>query len=221
MGQKRRRTIIACSCCRRRKIRCITSEQPPINPCTHCKRKSLNCEYVAVADPEDYSSSSPRSPPAGDILADPNSPLQPTSWTPPVTSVSFCGTPPHFSPPPNTELCGVSSPLGPNKLISVDPIFLTLPPQRRCMNPPNRSAMQPESSKIRNNRYDVQAMQALQYLSSRASRPHSASTSSPFHSDYFADYIRMPPAFDYTTASNCGFAWSPPDRDQTINLSQG
>ncbi|KAJ7171463.1 hypothetical protein C8R46DRAFT_1033068 [Mycena filopes] len=44
---QRRRTIIACSICRKRKLRCLTTEQPPRNPSARCKRKGLQCEYVA------------------------------------------------------------------------------------------------------------------------------------------------------------------------------
>ncbi|KAJ7610177.1 hypothetical protein FB45DRAFT_1038219 [Roridomyces roridus] len=47
---KLRRTILACAHCRQRKVRCITTEQPPTNPCTRCKKKKLSCQYVS-ADP--------------------------------------------------------------------------------------------------------------------------------------------------------------------------
>ncbi|KAJ7610140.1 hypothetical protein FB45DRAFT_1122063 [Roridomyces roridus] len=45
---KLRRTILACTHCRKRKIRCITTEQPPTNPCTRCKAKKLSCQYVSA-----------------------------------------------------------------------------------------------------------------------------------------------------------------------------
>ncbi|KAJ6579246.1 hypothetical protein DFH09DRAFT_1361026 [Mycena vulgaris] len=48
----RRRTILACANCRKRKIRCITTEQPPKTPCARCVKKHLPCEYVAAAEPE-------------------------------------------------------------------------------------------------------------------------------------------------------------------------
>ncbi|KAJ7766298.1 hypothetical protein DFH07DRAFT_1058671 [Mycena maculata] len=51
----RRRTIIACSNCRKRKARCITTEQPPKNPCARCVKRGVVCEYVSGAEPE-YSS---------------------------------------------------------------------------------------------------------------------------------------------------------------------
>ncbi|KAJ7642222.1 hypothetical protein FB45DRAFT_863273 [Roridomyces roridus] len=40
---KPRRTILACSICRKRKLR------PPRNPCERCVRKNLPCEYIAVS----------------------------------------------------------------------------------------------------------------------------------------------------------------------------
>ncbi|KAJ7055545.1 hypothetical protein C8F01DRAFT_1319342 [Mycena amicta] len=46
------RTVIACSNCRRRKSRCITSEQPPTKPCARCAAKNLRCEYVPVPESE-------------------------------------------------------------------------------------------------------------------------------------------------------------------------
>jgi len=48
---RRRRAQIACRNCRRRKIKCVTNEEPPHNPCERCQRKGLVCEYVAVGDP--------------------------------------------------------------------------------------------------------------------------------------------------------------------------
>ncbi|KAJ7617270.1 hypothetical protein FB45DRAFT_1034562 [Roridomyces roridus] len=50
---KKRRTIIACLTCRKRKLRCITFEQPPNSPCERCARKNIHCEYVSVSDEQD------------------------------------------------------------------------------------------------------------------------------------------------------------------------
>ncbi|KAJ7698266.1 hypothetical protein B0H17DRAFT_1260061 [Mycena rosella] len=58
----RRRTILACSNCRKRKIRCITTEQPPSNPCARCTKKNIPCEYVAAAEPEYYPAERPQTP---------------------------------------------------------------------------------------------------------------------------------------------------------------
>ncbi|KAJ6449394.1 hypothetical protein C8R47DRAFT_1230665 [Mycena vitilis] len=57
---QRRRTLVACTNCRRRKMRCMTTEQPPTNPCARCTKKGLTCEYVA-ADQDEYSPDLPTS----------------------------------------------------------------------------------------------------------------------------------------------------------------
>ncbi|KAJ7026782.1 hypothetical protein C8F04DRAFT_1296110 [Mycena alexandri] len=46
----RRRNIIACTNCRKRKIRCLTPEEPPENPCERCVKRGLRCEYITVAN---------------------------------------------------------------------------------------------------------------------------------------------------------------------------
>ncbi|KAJ7095293.1 hypothetical protein B0H15DRAFT_104663 [Mycena belliarum] len=50
LNNRRRRAMIACTNCRRRKIKCITTEEPPKNPCARCTKRSLPCEYVAVEE---------------------------------------------------------------------------------------------------------------------------------------------------------------------------
>ncbi|KAJ6579300.1 hypothetical protein B0H10DRAFT_915212 [Mycena sp. CBHHK59/15] len=64
---KQHRTIMACTNCRRRKIRCLTSEQPPINPCARCTKKNFQCEYVAVTH-QSLTSSSPSANQSPEIL---------------------------------------------------------------------------------------------------------------------------------------------------------
>ncbi|KAJ7347230.1 hypothetical protein DFH08DRAFT_158785 [Mycena albidolilacea] len=58
---KRRRTLMACLSCRKRKVRCMTTEQPPKNPCARCTKKKIPCEYIP-ADQDDHSSSYSSSP---------------------------------------------------------------------------------------------------------------------------------------------------------------
>ncbi|KAG7097061.1 hypothetical protein E1B28_004449 [Marasmius oreades] len=67
---RRRRAPMACRNCRKRKIKCVTNEDPPHNPCERCTRKGLHCEYVAVGD--ETPPSSPNGPP-------PNSPPHSTT----------------------------------------------------------------------------------------------------------------------------------------------
>ncbi|KAJ7779483.1 hypothetical protein DFH07DRAFT_765763 [Mycena maculata] len=45
---KRRRIYVACLNCRRRKIRCIATEET--EPCERCTKKKLTCEYMAVSE---------------------------------------------------------------------------------------------------------------------------------------------------------------------------
>ncbi|KAJ6467851.1 hypothetical protein C8R45DRAFT_1219021 [Mycena sanguinolenta] len=74
---KRRRTLMACLNCRKRKLRCITTEQPPKNPCARCTKKNLPCEYVPATEHDDQSSShssSPRTPNFSESEAAPRSP---------------------------------------------------------------------------------------------------------------------------------------------------
>ncbi|KAF7366180.1 C6 finger domain [Mycena venus] len=56
----RRRVIIACTNCRKRKIRCLTPEDPPLNPCDRCTKKGLKCEYITIANQRDETLSAGR-----------------------------------------------------------------------------------------------------------------------------------------------------------------
>ncbi|KAJ6578326.1 hypothetical protein B0H19DRAFT_1062833 [Mycena capillaripes] len=61
----RRRTLVACSNCRKRKIKCVTEERVPRNPCVRCTKKGLHCEYAL---PSDHPSAS-ENPPAPDYVS--------------------------------------------------------------------------------------------------------------------------------------------------------
>ncbi|KAJ7890268.1 hypothetical protein B0H13DRAFT_1887655 [Mycena leptocephala] len=56
---KRRRVDVACAHCRRRKVKCTTTESPPSSPCERCTKMGLSCEYVSVATQCAQSRSSP------------------------------------------------------------------------------------------------------------------------------------------------------------------
>ncbi|KAJ7191924.1 hypothetical protein GGX14DRAFT_578516 [Mycena pura] len=62
--QKRRRAYIACSNCRRRKIKCITTSDADYRPCTRCSQKGLTCEYIAVPDDDSPTAESFQAAPA-------------------------------------------------------------------------------------------------------------------------------------------------------------
>ncbi|KAJ6570869.1 hypothetical protein DFH09DRAFT_1079851 [Mycena vulgaris] len=57
-----RRTIVACSNCRKRKIRCLTTEQPPKNPCARCVKRHLPCEYLGATEPDYLSTTTSQTP---------------------------------------------------------------------------------------------------------------------------------------------------------------
>ncbi|KAK6987573.1 hypothetical protein R3P38DRAFT_2574875 [Favolaschia claudopus] len=52
LNNRRRRAMISCTNCRRRKIKCVTTEEPPRKPCQRCTKRGLVCEYVAAEDDE-------------------------------------------------------------------------------------------------------------------------------------------------------------------------
>ncbi|KAJ7507708.1 hypothetical protein B0H11DRAFT_137463 [Mycena galericulata] len=91
---RRRRAMIACTNCRKRKIKCVTSEEPPRRPCARCTKRNLGCEYVAVEED----------------LPTADSPVTPTYPPPNNPSVPYPnhGVPPSggYYPPPNNQYGG-------------------------------------------------------------------------------------------------------------------
>ncbi|KAJ7823718.1 hypothetical protein B0H14DRAFT_3469889 [Mycena olivaceomarginata] len=62
---KRRRAFLACTECRKRKIKCVSvPDTDSYRPCTRCTQKGIKCEYYAVPD-NYHPSSQPRTPPHG------------------------------------------------------------------------------------------------------------------------------------------------------------
>ncbi|KAJ6496187.1 hypothetical protein C8R45DRAFT_1132067 [Mycena sanguinolenta] len=197
---KRRRTIMACQTCRRRKIRCLTSEQPPINPCAYCKKKHITCEYVAVVDPDVCSSPSPD----GDV---------PESRAASSSASS--------SPVPACPLPGPSSPQ-PFPRSAASP-RLHLP--NRLVNAPNPSLLQTSHGSFVENQshlYDLQAVNAFQYLSNRTGRSQPSALpayASPGTSQFLVDYTQMP-GVGYPATPEYSSGW--PDSEQSSgNFPQG
>ncbi|KAJ7772253.1 hypothetical protein B0H16DRAFT_166810 [Mycena metata] len=83
MFLSRRRVIIACTNCRKRKIRCLTPEEPPENPCERCVKRGLRCEYITVTNQQD----SARDKEQPEHASKRSSPSQ----SPPATSLGFDG----------------------------------------------------------------------------------------------------------------------------------
>ncbi|CAK5275074.1 unnamed protein product [Mycena citricolor] len=66
---KRRRAYMACTNCRQRKIKCITSSEGDSRPCTRCAKRKLHCEYVAVPEELAYQHEQSHSPEPGSSLS--------------------------------------------------------------------------------------------------------------------------------------------------------
>ncbi|CAK5271663.1 unnamed protein product, partial [Mycena citricolor] len=46
----RRRTPMACTNCRKRKIKCLVKEDQPLKTCERCTKRKLHCEYRPVLE---------------------------------------------------------------------------------------------------------------------------------------------------------------------------
>ncbi|KAJ6514299.1 hypothetical protein C8R47DRAFT_1090882 [Mycena vitilis] len=56
---KRRRAYVACTNCRKRKVKCITLSEVDYRPCTRCAQKGLKCEYFTVPEDDPYRADTP------------------------------------------------------------------------------------------------------------------------------------------------------------------
>lgn len=83
----RKRTEMACSTCRQRKIKC-ESNKP--HPCKNCQEKGKACEYMSVADDPKAATPSRSSPPAQSFAT--SSSNSPAYSPPPGTSVHHSRT---------------------------------------------------------------------------------------------------------------------------------
>lgn len=199
-------------------VQCITTEQPPTNPCAYCTRKHLTCEYVAVDGPFGHSRTESPDFPAADRSesgTDSSPSPSPPLWTPPVT-------PSYFSPQPLRR----TSPLPYLEQEASDPSLRYLSPSPFCSTQPALPSIRRSSHHDTSNQrlsglrrgydcptpdfvphpyrrpsagggdsdvYDLQAAQAYQYLSSRASSSHTVYPCPPEESlDFFMDYTQMP-----------------------------
>ncbi|KAJ7620355.1 hypothetical protein FB45DRAFT_871385 [Roridomyces roridus] len=72
----RKRVYVACTNCRRLKIRCDTTEEALDTPCERCARRGLQCQYLTVNEER---SVSPTTPKHGRAPPSPPEPYQPYS----------------------------------------------------------------------------------------------------------------------------------------------
>ncbi|KAJ7923329.1 hypothetical protein B0H13DRAFT_1864956 [Mycena leptocephala] len=83
---KRRRAYVACTNCRKRKIKCVTVSEVDYRPCTRCAKKGLQCEYFAV--PGDYSTQPDTPPPENQAPRQSDSGWIPQPITPPSAGIN-------------------------------------------------------------------------------------------------------------------------------------
>ncbi|KAJ7575555.1 hypothetical protein C8J56DRAFT_1063152 [Mycena floridula] len=57
--QKPAKVLMACSACRKRKVKCENDSKNPMNPCQRCQRLQIACQYISVAEETDSSTSDP------------------------------------------------------------------------------------------------------------------------------------------------------------------
>ncbi|KAJ6504946.1 hypothetical protein DFH09DRAFT_1439689 [Mycena vulgaris] len=196
---RRGRTLLACSHCRKQKIRCITTEQPPLHPCARCVKRKLTCTYVAVPDQEVDSppdGGHPHRPGVDMVGSEPELTLthpwnahpaqSDPSWGyasslgPPFTS-SWTSTPsaPVWNQPPMYPTYGEPGPLTSN-WSSQNP--------HMSGYPPHYSQPQPLSPSPPNHEYELQAARARQYLTARRSHPSAGSATAIAAQHYSSSY---------------------------------
>ncbi|KAJ7153314.1 hypothetical protein C8R46DRAFT_1228246 [Mycena filopes] len=107
---KKRRSIMACTRCRHRKVRCITAEQPPKTPCERCVKRHLPCEYLAVVSDSDDASvstseaASPRADlPSSDTAGFDFPPSRTATTSPRPPRREHAPSLPYTAPPPPVE----------------------------------------------------------------------------------------------------------------------
>ncbi|KAF7342629.1 C6 finger domain [Mycena sanguinolenta] len=193
---RRRRTVVACVNCRKRKLRCITTEQPPQNPCARCTKKSLFCEYVSIdsQDDDDPTDVGLLAPPATSTSQ--GRPwTQPSSWVPTLApSHGFSqgpGTAPQLPytipPPPNSRprYSGTSYP----------DLSLSGSASNQQDVPTRFYSSSPASNPIVNHGYNLQPAQAYQYMGEQPGIYSPGNGRNPPHGEqmpYYAGDMTMP-----------------------------
>ncbi|KAJ7260459.1 hypothetical protein B0H12DRAFT_1275638 [Mycena haematopus] len=189
-ARQRRRTIMACVNCRKRKIRCITTEQPPKNPCARCAKKGLPCEYVTAehdddSPSQDFGSSAPPEP----IPHQRPSSMQPSSGPSMPASNDFSrgfrtAPPlPYTGPPPQNRRPRYSGSLYPDLSLSGSASNeQPLPVQYYSPSQTNNNPMV-------NQGYNPQAAQA--YMANYGPPGTQPGAYAPGHRGYIANYEQM------------------------------
>jgi hypothetical protein len=80
-------------------LQCITTEQPPKNPCARCAKRNLRCEYFQAPDQSPDISESEFPPASSSVMPRYSLPSQPESW-PSTSPLPSSFTLPHSWNPP-------------------------------------------------------------------------------------------------------------------------
>ncbi|KAJ7456150.1 hypothetical protein FB451DRAFT_1183938 [Mycena latifolia] len=121
LARRPKRVYIACVHCRRRKVKCITSQES--QPCARCIKKGLKCDYLSVPEQQARSASTTHGQEASD-----QNPLPPTPYmasTRNNTPQSYEGNPlpsGHlYRPPQNDSQFNSVNYLGAHSQLAHDP----------------------------------------------------------------------------------------------------
>ncbi|KAJ7920595.1 hypothetical protein B0H13DRAFT_1867507 [Mycena leptocephala] len=88
---KRRRAYVACTGCRKRKIKCVTHSDVDYSTCTRCSSKGLKCEYLAMPDGYSSSTRQPGTPPPEIQVPSRERNYSKAEWTPPPITPPSAG----------------------------------------------------------------------------------------------------------------------------------
>ncbi|KAJ6456682.1 hypothetical protein C8R45DRAFT_1110802 [Mycena sanguinolenta] len=194
---QRRRTIMACLNCRKRKMRCITTEQPPKNPCARCTRKGLACEYVAAEHDEDSHCPEPRFPTPPESSANRGHPRTepPSSWAAP----SMPALPlPYTMPPPPHRRPRYSGTNYPDLSLSGSPSNEQTPTTQYYAPSQTNNAMLGRG-------YNPHAAQTYQYMATYGPPGGQPGTYAPGTSGPPQNYEQMPYYGGDMTMPGCGW----------------
>ncbi|KAJ7106846.1 hypothetical protein C8R43DRAFT_1045308 [Mycena crocata] len=182
---------MACSNCRRRKVKCIPADvdHPTTSPCARCTKRRLTCQFTPVSDKDGYTPSPPQSPDVSNTSL-PDF-MSRTTRTPPATGPIFpqelSAMPPYSYRPSSSMSSRYSGSLGQPYMHTgqSNPSFTFSQPQQYMHPTYHRSAqVNAQYPSLLNQRYHREAAPTHQYPSNPArpsysSHPTQPATSSP------------------------------------------
>ncbi|KAJ7677658.1 hypothetical protein B0H17DRAFT_111323 [Mycena rosella] len=126
---RRRRALIACTNCRKRKIKCVNLHKDPQGPCARCQKRGLVCEYVQ--EPELTAGSS-------NSIDGRSSPVKEDSWFAPAYAGYYDRAIVEEDSSPNRVYAGYSNPAYYSHSSSTAPSILDIHLLKRLRNPGSR-----------------------------------------------------------------------------------